>query len=317
MQNQIIQTISRLCFYDHFICRKQAHNRDGTIPNRQISGAGLSFALEKILGILNASHTDRTQRTDVVVCVLGALPNFRDVTHIVRTLWSNQIQCAIVQSNHIEDAQDMAKDLGAIYYIISTDDGILRVRTWLNDRLEERRMNCNEIIAYIQKSLRPEPTELSVSTQTINISESNKYQRNSGNQSSLEPILPAVNVIFCTVEKMTTSTRKRLENNLTNHITESLQIFNKREQISVIVADLQPNIIRAIISIINPRAATNSKENDTDLSFVIDRFPNYKRNIKDVIEEINDVYSESLLSKKQTPIVCLYSLKDSYYRFIL
>lgn len=125
--------------------------------------------------------------------------------------------------------------------------------------------------------------------------------------------VPAVNVIFCTVEKMTTNARKRHENFLTNHMSETLPIFNKREKIAVIVADLTPNIIRAIISVIDPRAKTISKEIDSELLFVIDRFPNYKRNIKDVIEEINDVYSE----KKPTPIVCLYSLKDSYFRFIL
>lgn len=126
-------------------------------------------------------------------------------------------------------------------------------------------------------------------------------------------ILPNVNVIFCTVEKMTASARKRYENFLTNHMSDTLPIFNKREKIAVIVADLQPNIIRAIISVIDPRAKTNSKEIDNELSFVIDRFPNYKRQIKDVIEDINDVYSE----KRPTPIVCLYSLKDSYFRFIL
>lgn len=126
--------------------------------------------------------------------------------------------------------------------------------------------------------------------------------------------MPNVEVIFCTVEKMTTSARKRQENFLTNHMSDTLPIFNKREKIAVIVADLQPNIIRALISVFDPRAKSNSKEIDHELSSVIDRFPNYKRSyIKDVIEEINDVYSE----KKPTPIVCLYSLKDSYFRFIL
>lgn len=251
------------------------------------------------------------QRTDVVVCISGARPNFRDVTHILRTLWSYNIQCAIVQANNMEDGQDMAKDLGATYYIISTDDGSLRVRSWLNDRFEERLLNRVEIIAYIQKALRPEPE--SNATQTINNIESNKHQRNSGTLVELKLSLPAVNVIFCTVEKMTTSSRKRHENFLTNHMSESLPLFNKREEIAVIVADLQPIIIRAIISVIDPRAKTNSKEIDNELSFVIERFPNHRRYIKDVVEEINDVYSE----KKPAPIVCLYSLKDSYYRFIL
>lgn len=266
--------------------------------------------MDKILGVLSAAYTDNVQRIDVVVCVSGTRPNFRDVTHILRTLWSNQIQCAIVQANNIEDVQDMAKELGAIYYIISTDDGILRVRSWLNGRFEERLLNRIEIISYIQKVLRPEP-ELNVPSATNNTTESNKYHRNSGTLAELS--LPAIDISFCTIEKMTTSARKRHENFLTSHMSESLLAFNKRENVAIIVADLQPTIIRALISCIDPRATTNSKEIDNELSFVIERFPIYKRHIKEVIEEINDIYAE----KKRAPIICLYSLKDSYYRFIL
>lgn len=166
-----------------WLCRKQAQNRGVTIPNRNISGAGLSFALDKILGVLSASHTDTVHRVDVVVCVSGARPNLRDVTYILRTLWSANIQCGIVQANNIEDGQDMAKDLGATYYVISTDDGILRVRSWLNDRFEERLLNRVEMIAYIQKALRPEPDSSAI--QTINSTESNKYQRVSGTSAEL------------------------------------------------------------------------------------------------------------------------------------
>lgn len=163
--------------------RKQAQNQGVTIPNRNISGAGLSFALDKILGVLSASHTDYMHRIDVVVCVSGARPNFRDVTSILRTLWSSNIQCAIVQANNIEDGQDMAKDLGATYYVISTDDGTLRVRSWINDRFEERLLNRVEIIAYVQKALRPEPESNAI--QTMNSIESNKYQRISGTSAEL------------------------------------------------------------------------------------------------------------------------------------
>lgn len=132
-------------------------------------------------------------RIDVVVCVSGARPNFRDVTYILRTLWSFNIQCAIVHANSIEDGQDMAKDLGATYYIISTDDGTLRVRSWLNDRLEEHRLNRTEIIAYIQKALRPEPETNAI--QTISNTESNKYQRSSGTSAELCKLHSVIEIV--------------------------------------------------------------------------------------------------------------------------
>lgn len=258
---------------------------------------------------MTAPHIEDTKRTDVVVCVSGIRPNFRDVTQILRALWSSGIQCAVVQANTAEDGQDMAKDLGAIYYIVCTEDGILRIRSWINDRFEEHLFNRDGIIGHIKKALRPEPEPMV--SQTINFSESNKYNRCS--TVSGELTLPSVDVIFIIPEKMTSSTRKRYENVLTNQMSESLLLFNKRVQISVIVVDLQPSIIRAIISMVDARSNSSLKDIETDILIVIERFPNHKRYIKDVVEEIMDIYSE----KKRPPIVCLYNLKDSYYRFIL
>lgn len=265
--------------------------------------------MDKILSVWSATHTEDTKTTDVVVCVSGIRPNFRDVTQILRALWSSGIQCAIVQANSPEDGQDMAKDLGAIYYVIYTEDGILRVRSWINERFEEKLMNRDEIITYIKKALRPEP-EATFSQQTLSLNDAAKYNRS--NASLAEPTLPTVDIIFKINDKMTSSQRKRQENFLTSHMSESLLLFNKREQIAVVAVDLQPIIIRALISAIDPRSVT-AKEIENEISFVIDRFPQYKRYIKDVVEEITDIYSE----KKRIPVVCLYNLKDSYYRFIL
>ncbi|XP_031618624.1 eIF-2-alpha kinase GCN2 [Contarinia nasturtii] len=298
--------------YDYMLSeyQKEVHNRAPTISNRAISGAGLSFALDKILSVLNMSHTEDTKTTDVVVCISGIRPNFRDITQILRAFWSSGIQCAVVQANNPEDGQDMAKDLGAIYYVVYTEDGILRVRSWINERFEEKLLNRDEIIVYITKALRPEPTESNNFQQAFSLSESNKYNRSNANLA--EPTLPAVDIIYSTIEKMTASAKKRQESFLNNHMSESLVLFNKRVEVVVIVVELQPSIIRALISAIEP-GKTNAKDIDNEISFVIDRFPKYKRYIKDIVDEINDIYSE----KKRPHAVCLYSLKDSYYRFIL
>lgn len=263
------------------------------------------------MNVLNACHAEDTNRTDVVVCVSGARPVLRDVTQILRSLWLAGIQCAVVQANNPEECQDMAKDLGAIYYIVYTDDGILRVRSWINDRFEERLLNRDEIIAYIKKALTPDiPTDPILFQHSMNCNESTKHNRS--NASLAEPSLPTVNIIFNTAEKMTASSRKRHENVLTNHMSESLLLFNKREEVAIIVVDLQPLIVRAMIGAIEPRGS-NLRDINSEIIHLTERFPESKRYIKDVISEIHDLYSE----KKHSPIVCLYCLKDSYYRFVL
>lgn len=250
--------------------------------------------------------------TDVVVCVCGYRPNFRDVTQILKSLWSSGIQCAVVQASNPEDGQDMAKDLGAVYYVVYCDDGILRVRSWVNERFEERVLNRDEIIAYVKKSLKPDTsTEQTVFQQSISLNDINKNNHKS-NAILAEPTLPTLDVIFNTIEKMSASTRRRYENVLSHYMSTSLLLFNKREQISVIAVDLQPIVIRAIVGAIDPRG-TNSKIVASEVAYVIERFPENKRYIKDIVEEINDIYAE----KKGSSVVCLYCLKDSYYRFIL
>lgn len=292
------------------VYRKQAQNRGVTIPSRNISGAGLSFALDKILNVLNACHAEDTKETDVVVCVSGARPVLRDVTQILRSLWLAGIQCAVVQANNPEECQDMAKDLGAIYYIVYTDDSILRVRSWINDRFEERLLNRDEIIAYVKKALKADiPIEYS-----MNFNELAKHNRSNASlaEPSLPMALPTVDIIFNTAEKMSSNLRKRHENGLTNHMSESLLLFNKREQVAVIVVDLPPMIVRAMIGAIDPRGR-NLRDINSEITHLTERFPESKRYIKDVIFEIHDLYSE----KKRSPIICLYCLKDSYYRFVL
>lgn len=288
------------------MCRKQALNRGFTVPDRNISGVGLSFSLDKILTVLTASQNISDKRMDVVVCISSSRAHFFDETHILYTLWSCGIQCAVIQANSAIEAQDIAKDLGTIHYIVCTEDGILRVLSWTNDRFEEKLLNRDEIIAHIKEGVEQKPM---TSSQSNNLNELTKYNRSNG---GLGRKLPSVTVVFSIPDRLHTNAKKRYESVLTTHINESLELFNHRVQIVVIAVDLQPNIIRGIVSIID-RINSNFKDVETETAFVIERFPNYKRSIKEVIDSIMD----TLLEKKPPPIVCLYNLKDNYYRFIL
>lgn len=300
--------------------RKQAPHRGITNTMKSISGAGLSFALDKILTVLTVCHVQDPPTVDVIVCVTGCRPNMREVTQILRGFWVCGIQCAFIESSSPEEGQDMAKELGAIYYVVYCDDGSLRLRSWINDRFEERMLNRDELIAHLKRMLGPE-TNADPSSQLLphstNFSDSSSTIASRTNNSSKSTILteqslPNVVISFITIEKMTTSARRRYENVLTQHMSSSLLLFNRRQEIAVVAVDLPPQVIRAVIGAIDPNA-TNDKEISNEISVAIDRYPDYRRYIKDIVEEVIDIYSE----KKRSPVVCLYSLKDSYYRFIL
>lgn len=293
--------------------------------NRNISGAGFSFALDKIVSALSLCRVDDSPTIDVVICITGARPNLREVAQILRSLWMAGIQCAVVESKYAEEGQDLAGSLGAIYYIIYDDDATLRLRSWINDKFEERLLNRDEMIAYIKKMMRSdnsnEATIVSSSSSSSIFSSAN-FQQNSTNFTDSSkynksttlagPTLPSVDINFMSMEKMTASTRRRYENVLTQHMSSTLLLFNKKEEITVVAVDLSPCVLRALISAIEP-GCSNLKEISNEISLIIERFPDNKRYIKDVVKEVVDIYSE----KKKTSIICLYCLKDSYYRFIL
>lgn len=309
-------------FSQHFLSsfRKQVPQRGITsATSKSISGAGLSFALDKILTVLSVCHVQDPPTVDVIVCVTGCRPNMREVTQILRGFWVSGIQCAFVESTSPEEGQDMAKELGAVYYVVYGDDGSLRLRSWINDKFEERMMNRDELIAQVKRMLGPESNAepFGQSLPYVSSSDSSSTiasRNNNSNKTNMlgEHSLPNVDISFITIEKMTTSARRRYENVLTQHMTSSLLLFNRRQDIAVVAVDLPPPVVRAVIGAIDPNV-TNDKEISSEISVAIDRYPDYKRYIKDIVEEVIDIYSE----KKRSPVVCLYSLKDSYYRFIL
>lgn len=294
------------CFSQNL--RKQAINGGFQVANKGIGGAGISFALDKIL---NACQETDSETIDVVVCFCGKAKIQGNITQLLRSLWSEHIRCALFHTNSSEDGEDIARDLCATYVILHTDDGLLRIRSWINDRFDERVLNRDEIVAYIKRGTRPEQTN-----DSNNVQQNNQYN---DNMKYVKPIttmtkstVPVVNINYSLLEKMSSSVRKRLENALNNQVAKTLVLFNNREQICIIVVDLQPNIVRAIIGAIDP-PRNNAKEISNEIAALPDRFPDHRRHIKDIIEEIDDVHSD----KERSTIICLYNMKDGFYRFIV
>lgn len=239
----------------------------------------------------------------------------KEVTPILRSLWTASIQCAVVECNTAEEGQDMAKDMGAVYYVIFCEDGTLHLRSWINDKFEERLFNREELITYLKRALRPDPDpSLPCPLNSSSGNNDSAAFTSKSNKSSIlsVPALPNVKATLISIEKITSNSRRRYENLMTQHMSTSLALFNKREEVHVIIVELPSNVLRAIAGALDPRG-TNAKDIDCDIGTVIHQHPDHKRYIKDICEEITDIY----LEKKIRPVIGLYSLKDSSYRFIL
>lgn len=174
---------------------------------------------------------------DVVICVTGSRPPLKEVTHILRSLWSAGIRTGVVEANGSNEAQDMAKDLGAVHVILFGEDGSLRVRSWNDNGFREKQLNRQELTEYIQKMLRPDQSGIADTSQAISNLNINFL---SG------PTIPNVEVIFSTPEKPTANMRRRYENQLKQHMSPSLALLGKKEKVNVIVVECPSALLKAI-----------------------------------------------------------------------
>lgn len=246
--------------------QKTAQSSSVAFPNREISGAGFSFALDKLINIIGPSNSIECRSIDVVVCVTGSRPPLKDVTQILRSLWTANIRSGLVEANTQEEAQELAKDLGAMHIIVMGEGGVLRVRSWENNRFHEHHVTRPELIDFIQRLLKPEQniSEIFPLSQSISgISLKNL---------PLVPVLSNVNVIFNTSEKLALNMRRRYEIQLKQHMMALLSQFEKKERITIIATELPGNILGPLTGAIDPRLDTReTKQIYKEINHIIER----------------------------------------------
>lgn len=284
-----------------------------------------------MVSVLNLTHHDDLRSLDVVVCATGS--GLRDVALILRSLWAAGIRAGIVEESDTEEAEDVARTIKAPHIVILGEGGTVCVRSWNeHDEFFEKYLSSRqELPDYIQKIL----SENSAGSGGLGVgandsgnaaqignqvnSALNASGGGAGNNTvgrntflNLTPSLPGYQVTYCIPEKLTSSVRRRVENQLTQTMSSSLILFGKKEFVHIVVVELPANVLRAIASIADPRDPT-FKETRNEVANIIERFPKYKRYIQNILDEIMDI----LKSKKTTPIVGLYSMLDTSYKIIL
>lgn len=299
------------------------------VANRPISGAGFSFAMDKMVSVLSLTHHDDLRSLDVVVCATGS--GLRDVALILRSLWAAGIRAGIVEESDTEEAQDVARTIKASHIVILGEGGNLCVRSWnQHDEFFEKYLSRRqELPDYIQKimfefsaastGIVGGTNDLGNSSQisnqvNLNLSGGGGGNNNVGRNTFLNctPSLPGYQVTFCTPEKLTSNVRRRVENQLAQTMHASLMLFGKKEFVHILVVDLPAIVLRAIASTVDAKDPTFKQTRD-EVAFVIERFPKQKRYIQNILDEIMDI----LKSKKTTSIVGLYSMLDTSYKIIL
>jgi len=187
-----------------------------------------------------------------------------------------------------DEAQDLAR-LGALHVILVAENGSLRVRSFERERFQERHLTRTELVEFIQKMLRSDGlngttvdnfSQLSALGSGDNRSSGGKERERGENGLSTSASnatiknnysqLPNLQVTFLTHDKPTANYKRRLENQVAQQMSSTLSQFLKKETFVVLVVELPPAVVNAIVGAINPREI-RKRETEPEINYVIER----------------------------------------------
>jgi hypothetical protein len=188
-----------------------------------------------------------------VVFINGSRPPLKDVCQYLKSLWTSNIKCIFIES---QDDDDIAKNLGANHIFVLGEDGCIRIKSWLNDRYQEKSVSRGEAIDYLKKNLsadfyvgsQPEMNNLTRNNSVSNIT--NEISTNG---------IPSYEIVFIANEKLNLSKKKRLENQIEQKFEKVLNKFSRKESFIIFAIELDGRQIRALLSCIDPNSKDQSQ----------------------------------------------------------
>uniref|UniRef100_A0A182PJE4 non-specific serine/threonine protein kinase n=1 Tax=Anopheles epiroticus TaxID=199890 RepID=A0A182PJE4_9DIPT len=327
--------------------QKSGINNGLQVPKVDLSGAGFSFMLDKLVNAI--APTAGYEPIEVMICVTGSRPQLKEVAQILRPLWSNSIKTCVVETS-AGAVDDLGKEAGATVVVLLGDGGELRVRSWNHDRFQELHVTRPELMGYILRTIRRSdvatgeifqalqstslgglPTSVSFSysssfTAALSSSASMKLSSVSAGSTSQQQSVnatPPLNLVFLTSEKINTSKKRRYEHQVEHKMSPVLSKFHRKEKVTLIMVDVPSAPLRGLVGLIDPLECGSQEDDDlmsgstadrAELQSLCERYPKYKRQLMEIYNEIVDLFAQS---KGTTPIVGLYSVIDTFCRLIL
>lgn len=244
--------------------RKYATQAGFSLVSREMHCAGFSLSVDKLVLCLTqaTSESNNVHRAvvDLVVYVVGTRPPLKEITHILRSLWSASIKCCFIEVPLLREDDDLyARELGANHIIVLGEDGYLKVKSWQNDRYSERNVTKLEIVEYLKKNLNADVAAVAENLQNLSLTRNNSITSMASKNYEVPVIgLPTLVINFLTQEKLTQNKRKRQENQIEQKLGNVMEKFNKKETFTIFAVELDMKQIKLLISCIDPNPKDQS-----------------------------------------------------------
>lgn len=227
-----------------------------TIVTREMYCAGFSLAIDKLvvcLGQLTDLDSHRAV-VEMLVVVNGARPPVKEVTQILKSLWSAGVKCCFIEAPNSKDEDSHARDLGANYIILLGEDGAIRLKSWQSDRYLEKNVSRGEVVDFLKRNLNVDVSAITESLhQNLSLTRNNSITNMKNFEASaLVQGLPTLDVVFVTTEKFNLNKRKRVENQIEQKLGNVLLKFNKKETFVIFAVELDMKQVKSLMICIDP-----------------------------------------------------------------
>ncbi|CAH1116543.1 unnamed protein product [Phaedon cochleariae] len=294
--------------YDSMIAFYRSIMENANMLSKEVqqSAIGVSISLDRLVQAVQKEHSEEipgVDNLDVVVCSVGRKEMIQEKTKILRNLWAAGIRSTLIETTNIEEIQEQLNELKVTHVVILKDNeqGTVRIRSWNKERFQEKSLPTSELVENLQRILR---------------NWNDSYQENgppsfltrSESKSSGEHLQEAnVDIVFVTIEKLSSNARKRYENQIKSHLDS---LFKKLTGFVVVFGlSIESNLIRSLTSFL---------EFETEYQFqksvetVIERHPRHKKYLNEICDEL---YEQKTVRKN--PTIVLFSLSDCFYKVII
>ncbi|XP_050510024.1 eIF-2-alpha kinase GCN2 isoform X1 [Diabrotica virgifera virgifera] len=297
--------------YDSMISSYRTIMEQASITSKHVqqSAVGVSISLDRLVQALQKEPSEempKMESLDVVVCSSGAKQMIQEKTKILRSLWSAGIRSALIETTNMEEIREQFNDLNIVHAVLLKDNeqNIVRVRSWDKDRFQEKSFPTSELVENLQRIMKTwnDSNQENMQFTSISRSESRSSyaEKNQHNQEA------DVDVLFLTVDKISSNARKRYENQIRSQLSN---LFKKLTGFVIVLGlSVEPNVIRTLASYLEFETEQQFQRTVED---VIEKHPRHKKYLNNICDEIYDQKT-----KRKNPTVVLYSLPDNFHKVI-
>ncbi|XP_060526951.1 eIF-2-alpha kinase GCN2 isoform X2 [Cylas formicarius] len=300
--------------YDSMISYYRGVMEQGNKLKKEVSqsAVGISIRVDKIVQAVQQSvKEEELPKTDPVVIILSYTSSsnlVKETRRIQKSLWNAGIRCFVVHDVGDDEIQEKVNFVKMAHVIILSDNehGIVRVKSYdgdTKDRFQEKRYTVSELLETAQKIFKPNNEAFHDNTHAVV-----PISRSESKTGYIEKNEPdrIVDISFVTVEKLSSNTRKRYENQVRSQLDG---LFKKLTGfIAVLGVNLESDVITTLASVLNLESE-NSFLPSVDMCSR--KHQRHKKYLGDICDEIWD-----LKLKKTNPVIILYSLPSNSYRVI-